>query len=97
VLRADERRYEMDWKGLKKHRIDLEKPLLVIQGKGGLLGCGYLNVETFDKTGEAAAIVTGVADFDDMLAAKVVAVSMRAQALGVNAGMTGEEALAKLR
>jgi uncharacterized protein YunC (DUF1805 family) len=46
-----------------------------LQGSEGLLACGYLSVETFNKTGEAAAIVTGVKNFDDMSAATVKTVS----------------------
>lgn len=87
----------MDWKGLERHRIELKRPLLLIRGRRGLLACGYFNVETFDKTGEAAAIVAGVNDFEDMLRAKVTAVSRAAAAAGVTPGMTGLEAIEKLR
>ncbi len=67
--------------------------ILVIQGKKGMLGCGYLSTETADKLGHALAVVTGVANYDDMLAAKVVKISHAAAALGVKAGMSGREAL----
>ena len=77
------------------HRIDLAKPLLIIEQAGGLLACGYLNVETFNKTGEAAAIVTGVGDYDAMRSASIIAVSDAANALGVNVGDTGASALDK--
>jgi uncharacterized protein YunC (DUF1805 family) len=87
----------MDWTGLEKHRIDLKLPLLVIRGSRGVLACGYLNVETFNKTGEAAAIVTGVRTFEDMLTAKVAAVSTAAEQAGARVGMTGGEALALFR
>lgn len=87
----------MDWQGLERHRIDLKRPLLVLRGSRGLLACGYLNVETFNKTGEAGAIVTGVNDFEDMLRAKVAAVSNAASSAGVTPGMTGLEAIEKLR
>jgi uncharacterized protein YunC (DUF1805 family) len=42
------------------------------------------------------AIVSGVKNYDDMLKAEVKAVSAAAAALGVAAGMSGKEALAKL-
>jgi uncharacterized protein YunC (DUF1805 family) len=61
------------------------------------LACGYLNVETFNKTGELGAIVTGVKDFDEMLAAKVVSVSTAAAQAGMKAGMTGGEAVEQIR
>ncbi len=87
----------MNWEGLERHRIDLKLPLLVIRGAGGVLACGYLNVETFNKTGEVGAIVTGVKDFDDMLAARLVSVSTAAAHVGIKAGMTGAEVVEKIR
>lgn len=70
--------------------------LLVIQGRNGMLGCGYLNIETAEKLKHALAIVSGVASYDDMFAAKVVKVSTAAAALGVTVGMSGREALFKM-
>lgn len=67
--------------------------LLVIVGKNGFLGCGYLNMDTAEKLGAAFALVTGVSSFDDMLAKDVKAVSSAAAARGVTVGMTGREAL----
>jgi uncharacterized protein YunC (DUF1805 family) len=87
----------MNWDGLEKRRIDLKLPLLVIRGSRGLLACGYLNVETLNKTGEVGAIVTGVKDFDDMLTAKVANASAAAQQLGIKIGMTGAEAVELIR
>ena len=78
-------------------RIDLKLPLLIQRGSRGFLACGYINVETTNKTSEACAIVRGVNDFDDMLKAAVVAVSEEAQKLGVQVGMTGSEALELFR
>ena len=49
----------MDWEGLTKEEVQLGLPLLVIKGSKGFLGCGYINVETCNKTGEACAVVTG--------------------------------------
>ncbi len=87
----------MDWQGLERHRIELKRPLLIVKGGKGLLACGYLNVESFNRTGEAAAVVTGVNDFEDMLKAKVAAVSDAAAAAGIKPGMTGLEALERFR
>ena len=83
----------MDTSKFEKHHIALKSPLLIIKAGKGVLGCGYLNVEAFNRQGEAGAIVRGVQTHDDMLTAKVVAVSEAARALGVEPGMTGEEAL----
>lgn len=83
----------MDWGGLIKEEIQLGLPLLIIKGSKGFLGCGYINDETCNKTGEACAIVTGVKTHDAMLSAEVKAVSTEAAKLGVRVGMKGEEAL----
>lgn len=82
---------------LETLRFDLARPLLIMKAAKGFLACGYINVETCNKTGEVAAIVTGVSSYDDMQKAIVMAVSKAAQDLGVNVGDTGEAALAKMR
>jgi uncharacterized protein YunC (DUF1805 family) len=71
--------------------------LLMIRAEHGFLGCGYFNVEVANKIGEAVAIVTGVKDYSDMLAAKVVSVSSAASMAGVNIGMNGDRALELLQ
>ena len=85
----------MDLNAFEKHHIQLKSPLLLIKGTKGLLACGYLNIETFNKTGEVAAIVTGVRTHDDMLKSKIIAASNAAREAGVVIGMTGEEFLQK--
>ena len=70
--------------------------ILVIQNSKGMLGCGYLSVQTAEKLGHALAIVTGVADYEDMLNAEVKAVSTAAMQLGIKNGMSGREVLEKL-
>ena len=67
--------------------------LLVITGANGLLGCGYLSVATADKLNDALAVVRGVANYDDMLAASVCEVSAAAAKLGITVGMSGRDAL----
>ena len=86
----------MNLDSLEKHHIALKSPLLVIKAPKGVLGCGYLNVETFNRTGEAGVIIRGVNTHEDMMTAKVVAASEAAQAMGIQPGMTGAEALEKL-
>ncbi len=78
-------------------RFELKRPLLVMKGATGFLACGYINVETCNKTEEACAIVSGVNDFEDMKKASIVAVSKAAEALGIKVGDTGESALAKFQ
>ena len=71
----------------------LQGKLLLIQGRNGMLGCGYFNVETADKLNSAMAIVTGVKCYDDMLTQPVVKLSARAAEYGVTVGMSGKDAL----
>lgn len=67
--------------------------MLMITAPKGMLGCGYISLDAADKFGDPLAIVRGVSTYDDMLKAKVAAVSKAAAALGVNIGMTGQDAL----
>lgn len=83
----------MDLSGFQKTCHQLQRPLLVISGSRGCLSCGYLSLEAFERNGDAGAIVRGVDNYEQMLQAKVQAVSSKAQALGVTVGMTGAEAL----
>ena len=62
----------------------------------GFLACGYINIETCNKTEEVCAIVTGVNDYNEMQRASVVAVSKSALALGIAVGDSGETALKKM-
>jgi len=87
----------MDWEGLTKEEVQLALPLLIIKGSRGFLGCGYINIETCNKTGEACAVVTGVKTHEEMLNAEIKAVSAEAARLGVRVGMRGKEALAIFR
>jgi uncharacterized protein YunC (DUF1805 family) len=86
----------MNLESFEKYHIALRSPLLVIKAAKGVLGCGYLNVDTFNQTGEAGVIVTGVRTHNDMLKARVVAASIAARSLGIEPGMTGAEALQRL-
>lgn len=70
--------------------------ILLIKNVKGFLGCGYFSVETANKLKEAVAIVRGVANYDDMLNAKVVSVSEKAAEMGIKEGDSGKEALLKL-
>ncbi len=79
-----------------KVRFELKKPLMIVKAEKGFLACGYINPETCNKTGEACAIVTGVSTYEDMYGSPVVAVSEKAQELGVEIGEPGSAALAKM-
>ena len=71
----------MNLESYEKYHIALQSPLLVIKAPKGVMGCGYLNIETFNRTGEAAVIVRGVNTHEDMLKAKVVAASAAAEGI----------------
>ena len=69
----------------------------MISGSKGVLACGYLNVATFNKLGDAGAIVRGVNNFEDMLTAEIVECSSVGLELGVELGMSGQDALELFR
>ena len=71
--------------------------ILVIKAGNGFLGCGYISLETAEKVGDAVAIVCGVKNFDDMLNAQVKNVSSAAAKFGVEPGMSGRDALLKMK
>lgn len=71
-------------------------PLLLIKGKKGFLMCGYLNIKAAEKLGDAAARVTGVGTFEEMLKAEVVEVTEKARGLGIKEGITGREAAERM-
>ncbi|MGD9720090.1 MAG: DUF1805 domain-containing protein [Pirellulales bacterium] len=84
------------WKGLEPHEIQLDQKLLVVKGSRGVVGCPYLNIDSFEKFGEACAIIPAV-DVRGMPDSKVTAVTTKAKELGIEVGMSGREALDKIR
>lgn len=79
-------------------RVELpESPplLLIVAGKGFVM-CGFLNIEAAERLGVAAAMVSGVKTFDDVLNAEVKAATTKAKSLGVQPGMRGAEALTRM-
>ena len=71
--------------------------LLILIGDKGYIMCGYLNLEAAEAKGEAAAVVSGVSTFSDMLKGEVKAATSKAKELGVKQGMSGESALEILK
>lgn len=71
-------------------------PLLLMVGEKGFVMCGYLNMEVAEKLQVAAAMVSGVKNFQDVLEAEVKAATSKAKELGVNPGVKGREAIKKL-
>lgn len=79
-------------------RIDCYRPLLIMRAPKGFVACGYINIETCNRTGDACALVNA-GNFDDMKTATIVAVAVSAQAeaLGIRVGDSGESALLKMQ
>jgi uncharacterized protein YunC (DUF1805 family) len=68
-------------------------PLLMIIGRIGFVGCGFINVEAAEKLDVAAATVTGVESIEDVLDAAVKAATSKAREKGVRVGMKGKEVM----
>ena len=81
--------------GLKVELPD-SPPLLLMVGEKGFIMCGYLNVEVAERLQVAAAMVSGVKSFQDVLEAEIKAATSKARELGISLGIKGREALQKL-
>lgn len=68
-------------------------PLLLIIADKGFVMCGFLNMEAAERLGVAAAMVSGVKTFEDVLNAQVKALTSKAKNLDVGVGMKGADAL----
>lgn len=74
--------------------IELENAnLVLLKAKKGYVMCGLLNIDTAERLGQAAALVTRVKTAEDALKAKIKAATTKAKELGVKEGMSGEEAI----
>jgi uncharacterized protein YunC (DUF1805 family) len=89
---------KVDGKACLGVRVDLpdSPPLLLIMAERGFVMCGFLNMEAAERLGVAAAMVSGVKTFDDVLNAEVKAMTSKAKDLGIGVGMKGAEALKRL-
>ena len=86
---------KLDGKNCLGLRTDLPEspPLLLIIGEKGFVMCGFLNIESAEKLSVAAAVVSGVKTFEDVLNGQVKAVTSKSKNLGVEVGMIGADAL----
>lgn len=88
---------DLDGKKVTGVEVSLPKaPLVLAYGVGGFVMCGYLNIEAAGKLDVAAAMVRGVSTVDDLLQAKIQAVTKAAEEKGVKVGQSGREALSLL-
>jgi len=88
----------VDGKACLGVRVELpdSPPLLVVRAEKGFVMCGFLNVEAAERLNVAAAMVSGVKTFEDVLNAQVKAMTTRAKSLGVETGMKATEALRRM-
>jgi uncharacterized protein YunC (DUF1805 family) len=86
---------KVDGKACLGLRVELpdSPPLLIIIADKGFIMCGFLNMDAAERLGVAAAMISGVKTFDDVLNAEVKAVTSKAEKFGVKIGMRGAEAL----
>lgn len=78
-------------------KVELEPaPFLMIKADNGILSCGFINIDAAEKIGIAAAMVSGVKTFEDVLRASVKAVTTLARKRGIKKEMIGRDALLKL-
>jgi uncharacterized protein YunC (DUF1805 family) len=91
-------KFEFDGKSFQgvKSTMPGGPPLILIKGEKGFVMCGYLNAEVAERVGLAAAIVSGVKSFDDVLNAEVKVATSKAKELGVMPGMIVKEVISKL-
>lgn len=71
-------------------------PLLLIVGERGFVMCGYLNIDAAERLGAAAAIVSGVNSFGDVLNAEIKAATSKAKVLGLEPGKIVKTVLERL-
>ena len=75
-------------------KIDMEHaPLLVIRAPRGFVMCGYLDISMAQRLDDVAVKVTGVRNFEDVLASGVVEATKAATDLGIEVGMPAKQAL----
>ncbi|TET20881.1 DUF1805 domain-containing protein [Candidatus Bathyarchaeota archaeon] len=65
--------------------------LLMIIGQTGFVMCGFLNMGTAEILDVAAAMVSGVRNFDDVLGAEIKAATSKVQIKGIKVGMKRKE------
>jgi len=70
--------------------------IIVLMAKKGLIVCGNFDINELDKRGITAARVVGLSKIEDALQLNIVSTTSRAKALGVDMGMSGEEAIERM-
>jgi uncharacterized protein YunC (DUF1805 family) len=82
------------FQGMKSTLPENAPPLLLIKGAKGYIMCGYLNIDAAEKFGSAAAIVSGVKTFEDVLNASIKMATSKAKKLGLEPGKLVKDVIA---
>jgi uncharacterized protein YunC (DUF1805 family) len=78
-------------------KIDMySAPIVMIKGRKGYVMCGYLNMQTAEKLGDAAALVRGVKDRQSIMKATIEETTTAGQSLGLQKGKKVEEVIGLL-
>jgi uncharacterized protein YunC (DUF1805 family) len=89
--------FEFNKKHVQSVEIPLQNAVLVMLiTKKGYIICGYLNIQTAEKLGDAACVITGIKNTEELLSGRVVNLTSKARKLGIKPGMSGRQALLKL-
>jgi uncharacterized protein YunC (DUF1805 family) len=86
---------EKEFQGVLSNLPDLP-PLILIKGDKGFVMCGYLNIDVAEKLSAAAAIVSGVKSFEDVLNAEIKSSTSKAKKLGVLPGKIVKDVITNL-
>ena len=79
-------------------KVDLKglPPIVLIEGNKGFVMCGYLNIDSAESLGAAAAVISGVSSWEDILNAKIKTSTTKAKALGLEPGKVVRDVIAAL-
>lgn len=69
------------------------KNLVLLKGSKGYIMCGYLNLKTAEKFGEAAVKITGVSNIKEALKTSAYSLTTAAKKLGIRKGQPIAEVL----
>ena len=75
------------------YHIDMVKPLLIIQGRRGIMACQYMDISTANQCGDSVALFSNVNGLKDMVNSEVWECFEQAIKNGIKKGMIGWDVL----
>ena len=89
---------DIDGKAFQGIKIELKglPPMVLIEGDKGFVMCGYLNIDAAESLGAAAALVSGVNSWEDVLNAQIKTATTKAKAIGLEPGKVVGDVIAAL-